>query len=118
MHYSIKVLQYMDLKKKIEAICKAKDSAADLHIKAMMEARCTSLEKMRMGKESDCGGAFLFLTKLLSQYIDGRTENWVNSQHIDFADNYYNNEIKKIEIMEAALKEGSTPIDKSKGKKE
>lgn len=118
LHYSMKVLQYTDLEKKIDAIRKARDSASDSYIKAMLETRCISLEKMHLGKESDCGGAFLFLTKLLSQYIDIWTENWVNSQHTDFADNYYDNEIRKIEIMEAALKEGSIPIDRSTKKKE
>lgn len=116
LHYSMKVLQYRDLEKKIEAIRKAEESALDSINRAMVEIRRISLEKMQLGKESDCGGALLFLTKLLSQYIDLWTENWVNSQHIDFAENYYDNEIKKIEIMEAALKEGSIPINRATDK--
>ncbi len=117
LHYSMTVLKYMDLEKKIDAIQKAIGLATDSDYKVMMESRARSLEGLRLGKESACGGAFLFLTNLLSQYIDSWTKGWADSQHKDFSDNYYDNEIKKIRLIEAVLKEGSEPTEQSADKR-
>ena len=45
--------------------------------------------------------------------MDEKAEKWADSRHVDFEDNYYDNELKKIEILEAALKEGSRPATKN-----
>ena len=44
---------------------------------------------------------------MLSEYIDTRAEEWVKSKHTDWEQNYYDNELKKIEYLEKVLKEGS-----------
>lgn len=76
----------------------------------MMEARRNSLEKMQPWKKSNCEGAFGILLQIITMYIDAKTESWVASKHTDLAENYYDNELKKIELLEATLKEGSEPI--------
>lgn len=110
LRYSMEVLQYKDLEKKIEAIKKAEISAADSNYRIMMEARRNSLEKMQPWKKSNCEGAFGILLQIITMYIDAKTESWVASKHTDLAENYYDNELKKIELLEATLKEGSEPI--------
>ena len=112
LHYSMEVLEFEDLAKKIEAIKKAEQSAQDSTYRTMMEVRRIALEKMQPGKSSNCEGAFRILSQTLSKYIDSKTEVWVDSRHTDIADNYYDNEMKKIEILEAALKDGAEPLKK------
>lgn len=111
--YSMQVLEFQDLAKKIEAIRKAEKEANDEHYRTMMEVRRIALEKMQPGKSSDCEGAFRILMKLFTKYMDEKAEKWADSRHVDFEDNYYDNELKKIEILEAALKEGSRPATKN-----
>lgn len=113
LRYSMEVLQYKDLEKKIKAIKKAEASATDSTYRTMMESRRISLEKMQPGKKSSCQGAFEILSQILFIYLNSKTELWVNSRHIDLEDTYYDNELKKIEILETALKEGSEPIKKA-----
>ena len=113
LRYSMEVLEFEDLAKKIEAIRKAEQSAEDLTYRTMMEERRVALEKMQPGKSSDCEGAFRILSQTLSKYIDSRTEIWVDSRHTELADNYYDNEIKKMKTLQAALKEGANPVKRS-----
>ncbi len=105
--YSMEVLKFKDLEKKLAAIKKAEDVATDPMYRATMESRYDSLEKLRPRVRSDCDGAFKILADMLSEYIDMRAEEWVKSKHTDWEQNYYDNELKKIEYLEKVLKEGS-----------
>lgn len=110
--YCMEELQSRDLEKKIEAIKKAEESASDSTYRSMMEARRISLEKMQSGRYSDCAGAYGRMTSIISEYLSSTASEWVALQHPDLSDNYYDNEIKKIETLEAALREGSEPVKK------
>lgn len=112
LRYGMEVLQYRDLEKKIEAIRKAEVLAEDSLYRMLMEERRDTLEKIQPGKKSSCEGALEMLFQTLSMYIDLQTKAWVESKHVDLADNYYNNEVKKIKILEKELKEGSKPVKK------
>ena len=105
-------LKMVDLKKKIEAIRKAEPEAGDADYRTMMEIRREALEGLRPMVTSNCEGAFAMLTDTLAAYIKYRTDTWVKEQHKEFDKNYYDNEIRKIEAIEAALKEGSEPVIK------
>lgn len=110
--YCMEELTSRDLEKKIEAIKKAEESASDSVYRTMMEVRRISLEKMQSGRYSDCAGAYGRLTSIISKYLSSTASRWVDLQHPDLSDNYYDNEMKKIEILEAALREGSEPVKK------
>lgn len=110
--YSLEVLEYKDLEKKIESIRKAEAYAMDSTYQTTMEVRRISLEKMQPWKKSCCEGALATLLQILSKYIDSKTKAWVDSRHTDRADNYYDNELRRIEILKDALKEGSEPVNK------
>lgn len=112
LFYCMEELKSRDLGKKIEAIKKAEESASDSTYRTMMEVRRISLEKMQGRLYSDCAGAYGRLTSILSEYLSTTASKWIDLQHTDLSDNYYDNEIKKIEMLEAALREGSKPVKK------
>ena len=112
LFYCMEELKSRDLEKKIEAIKKAEESAGDSTYRTMMEVRRISLEKMQGGRYSDCAGAYGRLISLISEYLSTTASEWIDLQHSDLSDNYYDNEIKKIEILEVALREGSEPVKK------
>lgn len=114
MMYCMQVQEYNDLEKKIKAIEAAEKSANDQSYRLMMQARREALEKMQPGKSSDCDGAFRILSKLTSDYYDKKIEEWLSTHHVDIEQNYYDNEIKRIEILENALKDGAKPVSKNK----
>lgn len=105
-------LRKADLEKKIEAIRKAEPEAGDDDYRTMMEIRRNALKGLEPMLAGNCQGAFAILSHTLATYIESRTDEWLNEQHEDFEDNYYDNEIRKIEAIEAALKEGSEPVKK------
>lgn len=72
-----------------------------------MEIKRIALEKMRPAKVGACQGAYAILSETIGDFVDSQTEQWLESMHIDLADNYYDNELKKIEVLKAALKEGA-----------
>lgn len=110
LQYSMQVLIFQDLDKKIKAIKAAEKQADDDIYRTTMEVRRISLEKMQPGKESDCIGAFHMLNRIVSEYMDKATEKWIESKHTDLEERYYDNEIRKIEILEKALAEGAGPV--------
>lgn len=105
--YCMEKLELNDLDKKIEAIKKAEEMAEDLVYRGMMEIKRIALEKMRPAKVGACQGAYAILSETIGDFVDSQTEQWLESMHIDLADNYYDNELKKIEALKAALKEGA-----------
>lgn len=110
--YCMEELESRDLEKKIAAIKTAEDDAPDLTYRAMMEVKRISLEKLQSGKYSDCAGAFGRLTSIITEYLGSTASEWVASQHRELSENYYDNEIEKIRLLEAALKEGADPVKK------
>ena len=112
LQYSMELEIRSDLRKKIEAIRCAEKSASDDTYRTMMEVKRLALEKMVPWEETRSNGAFLFLSKLLTEYIENSAELWVKSRHCDLKDNYYDNELRKIEILNSALKDGANPVQK------
>lgn len=104
--YSAKVMKGQDLQKKINAIDLAlKEAKLDYITKTMHEMRRDTLEKLKPSIEDACYGAFGKMIRNIQNYLDDLTTDWVSKQHKEFDEMYYNNEIKKMEILEAALKE-------------
>lgn len=106
LHYRHEVLQCEDLKKKIAAMKKTEASTKDFQNRMFNEMQCDTLERIQPGVKASCDGAYAILMQVFSDYINLITEEWVSAQHIDLEDKYYENELKKIKILEAALKDG------------
>ena len=103
--YSHLVLEGQDLQKKINAIDLAlKKTKLDETLKIMQEMRCDTLEKLKPSKEDACYGAFGKMIRNIENYLDDRTTDWISKQHKEFCEMYYNSEINKMKILEAALK--------------
>lgn len=101
--YCNEVLEYEDLHKKVDAIRAASEKADDNIYKNMMMIRADSLDKMKPSKEYYCHGAYLMLTNTISKYIEEQMRVWVEGSHRGIEENYYDNEIKKIEILKKEL---------------
>jgi hypothetical protein len=104
--YSAKVLEGQDLQKKINVIDLAlKEAKLDETTKTMQQMRRDTLEKLKPSAEDACYGAFGKMIRYIQNYLDDRTTDWINKQHKEFGEMYYNSEINKMKILEAALKE-------------
>lgn len=110
--YCMQELKSRDLQKKIEAMRKAEKTISDSTYLTTMEVRRSFYEKMQSGLYSDCVGAYGRLTSIISEYLRSTASEWVDKQHPDLSDNYYDNEIRKIKLIEDALREGSEPVNK------
>lgn len=102
--YCIMVLESQDVKKRVNAILHtSEDSEFDEIAKYLHGMRAETLIKLRSAKDDECYGALGKMIRNIENYLEKWATEWVSEQHKEFDEMFYQSEINKLKIIEAAL---------------